>query len=298
MHSIGTIINYCTNDFRFIGKCIEEAKIFSKQIIIPVCDHFFDGTSENRHLLEHTYAQHPDCIFIEFPYLSDRLYSQYHKLGPNDTDWAMFWGATPRYFGFHYLLDEIDTVLFLDSDEIFEGKEFLRWFDSGEHLAYEAIRLGAYYYALKPTLQAKNVVNLPLLVKRNSFAPLTLFNEIDRVGAYMTHFGPKRERVVGLNGFPFVHHYSWVKTKDECLLKARTWGHRNDEDWPALIEEAFQGKMDRLFGTTHEFAEIERGYFDPFQVTFPEQNPPPPGPHVQYVDERKLRLKEVELALL
>lgn len=296
MHSIGTIISYCTNDFRFIGKCIEETKTFSQQILIPVCDHFFDGTPENRHLLDHTYAQHPDCQFIEFSYLPDRLYSQYHSLPPDDPDWAIFWAATTRYVGFHYLDPSMDYVLFLDSDEIAEGEQFLRWFHSGDYL--DAQRLAAYFYALTPTFRAKRVVNLPLFVKKDSLAPLTLLNELERIGAYMTHPGPKKEQVVGTNGLPFIHHYSWVRTKEECLWKAKTWGHRNDEDWPTLIEEAFSGKAKQLFGSPHEFAEISHPYFDPFKVPFPKRKPPFSGTNVIKINDRDLFRKEIEHALL
>ncbi len=298
MHSVATIISYCSNDFRFISKCIEEAKVFSQQIIIPVCDHFFDGTPENRQLLNHTYAKHPDCQFIEFSYQPDRIYSQYHSMDPNDPDWAIFWAATTRYVGFHYLDPKIESVLFLDSDEIVEGKPFLDWLEAKEYLSYEALRLASYFYALEPTLQAKNVVNLPLFVKKSAFAPLTLFNELERIGAYLSHAGPKREEVVGVNGLPFVHHYSWVRTKEECLWKTRTWSHRNDEDWPLLIEEAFSGKAVRLFGSTHEFRRISSCYFDPFSTSFPLENAVQPGPHVMRITHRDLIRKEIEHALL
>jgi hypothetical protein len=294
MRSIATIISYCTNDFRFIGKCIEEAKVFSKQIIVPVCDHFFDGTPENRHLLDHTYAAHPDCQFVEFAYMPDQIYSQYHSIESDDPDWAIYWAATTRYVGFHYLDSEIDTVLFLDSDEIVEGKRFLEWMETDE--GFDAQRLASYFYALQPNLRAKNVVNLPLIVKRENFAPLTLFNELERIGAYMSHPGPKREEVVGLNGRPMVHHYSWVRTKEECLWKTRTWSHRNDEDWPTLIEEAFSGKTGRLFGSTHEFEQIAGSYFDPFQVDYPVGKAPPSV--VLKVNRRDVHRKEVEYALL
>ena len=56
-YNVTTIINYCTNDYRFIGHCIHEAKQFSEQIIVPVCDHFLDGTPENRELLDRTYEE-------------------------------------------------------------------------------------------------------------------------------------------------------------------------------------------------------------------------------------------------
>ena len=85
---IGTIISYCTNDYRFIHRCILEASKFSEQVIVVVCDHFFDGSMENRFLLEKTYEAHPNCQFIEFSYLPDRLYSRYHKLSSDDDDWV------------------------------------------------------------------------------------------------------------------------------------------------------------------------------------------------------------------
>ncbi len=164
-HSIGTVISYCTNDYRFIHKCIEEARKFSRQIVIPVCDHFFDGTPENRELLEWTYAKHPDCQFIEFSYLPDRLYSRYHSMGPSDKDWSIYWISTARYVGFHYLIPEIERILFLDSDEVLDGDRFLEWIDKKDYQKYDAQRFASYLYAAKPYWRAKKVVNLPLFVK-------------------------------------------------------------------------------------------------------------------------------------
>lgn len=267
MRNIGTVISYCTNDFRFISKCIEEAKKFSSDVKIVVCDHFFDGTPENRYLLDHTYAMHPDCQFIEFSYLFDRIYSPFHKIGPEDEDWAKFWAATSRYIGYAY--SKNDYLLFLDSDEILNGEKCAAWLEKKEYRSYQALRFASYLYAIKPTIRAKKVVNLPLLVKRNAFSPLTLMNDLERIGAYLTHAGPKKERIVGLDHMPFVHHYSWVRTKEECLWKTKTWGHRCEEDWQSIIESAFQGNLSKLIGDREE---IELPYFDPFNVSFPLGN--------------------------
>ena len=116
---LATVISYCTNDYRFIHKCIEEARKFSDQIVITVCDHFFNGLPEDRRLLEHTYARHPDCHFIEFAY-SNRLYNPYLNITPDDEQWMAYWHATSRHIGYLHLAPEIDTVFFLDSDEIVE----------------------------------------------------------------------------------------------------------------------------------------------------------------------------------
>lgn len=289
---ISTVISYCTNDFRFIDKCINEAKKFSHQVLIVTCDHFFDGTPENRHLLDHTYSRHPDCQFIEFAYLPNRTYSPYHSIGPNDPEWAMFWAATTRYIGYYYLNSEY--ILFLDSDEIVSGDQCLEWLKGEQYISYEAMRLASYFYALQPTMRAKKAVNLPLLVKRETFSPLSLMNPLERIGAFLSHAGPKREEIVGIDQKPFVHHYSWVRTKEECLWKTRTWSHRAEEDWPKLIEAAFNGDRTNLFGSSHEFEEILDPYFDPFQLAFPTEKALPYN-NVLRINDRDLLAKSLPI---
>ena len=46
-HKISTVISYCTNDYQFIKHAIDSVRPFSRQVIVPVVDHFFDGTEEN-----------------------------------------------------------------------------------------------------------------------------------------------------------------------------------------------------------------------------------------------------------
>ena len=123
--------------------------------------------------------------------MPDRLYSRYHKLSSDDDDWAIYWAATARYIGFHYLRPDMDTIFFLDSDEIVEAEAFLEWKRDGLK-SYAAQRLGAYLYSVKPTSRCKKVVNLPLLVKKDSLGPLTLLNPLERIGTYQAYLGPKR----------------------------------------------------------------------------------------------------------
>ena len=61
--NITTVLMYCSNDFRWIEKCVEQASKISNEIIIPVCDHYFDGTSENRELLNKAYE-----ILAKYPF--------------------------------------------------------------------------------------------------------------------------------------------------------------------------------------------------------------------------------------
>ena len=41
------------------------------------------------------------------------------------------------------------------------------------------------------------------------------------------------------NGLPMLHHYSWVRTKEQMLKKVRTWWHNKDRNWEKSVEEEF-----------------------------------------------------------
>lgn len=269
MHSIATIISYCTNDYRFIGKCIAEAKKFSRQIIIPVCDHFFDGTLENRALLEMTYREHPDCLFIEFSYLPGEHYLNCRQ---GEREMAAYWNGTARYIGYLHLLPDIETVLFLDCDEIAEGDRFLAWLDAGEYRKWDAIRLAAYYYVLRPDYRATKVQEISLMVKASSLLPHHFFQGDERFGMFQRIEGLKSKGARGRDLLPLIHHYSWVRPLEECRKKANSWSHSQDRDWPSLIQEAFCQKGSNLFGMNLAFESVEKCYFDPLSVKVPKQN--------------------------
>ena len=262
--NIATVISFCSNDARFIEKCCFEALQFSKQVIVVVCSHFFDGTQEDFLRIKAIQNSVKAVTFLEIQYLPDKLYSPYHKVEPTDPDWAKFWAATLRYVGFMYVKKEIENILFLDSDEIVDAKAFKKWLQSFDYNSYEVMRFGSFLYALRANLRTKKAINLPLFVKHKTFKPLVLMNELERIGAFYTHFGSKKESILGIDGLPFVHHYSWVRTKQECEKKTSTWSHRGEENWQEVIERAFSGNLENLFALPYEFVDCEV-FYDPFK---------------------------------
>ena len=297
--TLGTVICYCTNDYRFIGKCIDEARRFSSQIAIPVCDHFFNGEPENRLLLDHTYEAYPDCTFIEFTYTPGRLYSPFPTYVPSDDGWIRLWHQTARYIGFLHLKPEIEHVLFLDCDEIPEGARVSRWLETGSYRDFNAMRLLVYYYSLRPTLRAKKLQDLVLLARRASLEPRFFFHPDERYALYRYIEDPKKREVRGEDLKPLFHHFSWVRPPNECLRKADSWGHRDDADWPKEIKRAFEEKKRKnLFGNIDlEFEEMADPYFDPFSVSIPTTPlPSRTFPHVKKVTPREIFQMELELA--
>ncbi len=266
---IGTIINYCTNDYRFLSACVEEAKQFSRQIIIPVCDHFFNGTKENKALLQHSYRACPECTFIEYAF-SKAPYGLYPQIKPGDPDWIHYWHSTSRYIGSHFLAPEIEYILFLDVDEIADRLRFKEWLETFPYRDYEAIRFTHYFYFRDSSFRAKKWMRNPLMIRRDALDKELFLDVLERRGNFLSIQGDKIEDVGGNDGKPLFHHYSWVKPKEEMLKKVETWGHHRDKNWKPLIDLELQESFslqDKFWGLAYEKV---TPLFDPLTVLIPQ----------------------------
>ncbi len=228
---IAAIINFCTTDSRFLKACIEQTRVFAHQIIIPVCDHFFDGTPEDEEQLDQIYRSFPDCQFIQYPFIANKLPPQR----------PYFWPNLSRYIALQQLDPLIETVLFFDADEIPDGRRVAEWLDTGEYKEYNALKINNYWYFREPIYQALGCQASILMVQRYAIDPNSVISGLEREGIFDAVFEPKKNDVYGLDGLPMFHHYSWVRTKEEMIKKTSTFTHRHDRDWRSMIEEEFSG---------------------------------------------------------
>ena len=230
---IATVINFCTNEARFLQACVEQSLVFSHQVIIPICDHFFDATPENRALLEQIYAAFPECLFIEYPFVPEKVPKRvFRKIDP-----AHFWHSASRSIAKSYLDEEIEQVLFLDADEVPDGAKVLEWTQMSDYSQYTVQRMKNYWYFREPRYRAKSFEDSPVLVQRRSLDFSILLHEGERNAITDLLPGPKRRFVSGLSGEPMFHHFSWVRTQEEMLKKIKSWGHCHDRDWKTLVEQ-------------------------------------------------------------
>lgn len=232
---IAAIINFCSNETRFISACIEQAQVFAKQVIVPVCDHFFDGTAENRALLEQVYRAHPNCLFVEYPYIPADVPRRIFK----DVDPAHFWHSCSRLIGSCFLDDSIEAVLFLDADEIADGEKFARWIESSDYHQHTVMKMANFWYFREPVHQAIVWEDSVVLVQTKALSPHLILHQEERDALYDLLPGPKRRHVTGSDGEPMFHHYSWVRTKEEMLKKVQSWGHKGDCNWVELVHKEF-----------------------------------------------------------
>lgn len=234
-HPVATVINFCTNESRFIESCLEQALIFSRQVVVSVSSHFFDGTPENRSLLEKIYAAFPQCYFVEYPFVPKKIRGNILKSVGHEH----FWHCASRLVGFHCLKEEIDTVLFLDADEVADGERVQQWLDCSDYQKHRVLKLANYWYFREPCYRAETFEDSIVLIQKKFLTADLLIHPDERCSLYNSLSGPKQRMVTGVDGQPLFHHFSWVRTQEEMLKKVRSWGHKKDRDWESLVAQEF-----------------------------------------------------------
>lgn len=224
---ITAILQYSTIDYRFLKCNLDQLSKFCDEIIVPICTHFFNGQSED-----------PDKLQA-----SKDIINSY-----TNTKILMFeWtdpSKSPRYY--HNLSRKLGTdiaknewLLFVDTDEILSN-EFIPWFESIKD-TNNSYWFTCYWYFREATNQATRVEGAGLLTKKN-YCNWDLDSEHERQQLFreLPNFTNGHDYpIVSLSGRPMMHHFSWVRSKDEMLTKVKNWGHASDKNWVALIEEEF-----------------------------------------------------------
>jgi hypothetical protein len=235
-----TIVSYCTNEYRFIRACVASVAPFSRQVIVPVADHFFDGTPEDQALLERTKRENPEASFVSYPWIPGRK--------------PRYWHNYSRAVGTQHLADDVEWVLFLDADEIVDTRPFVEFASTLTTSSADAYTLANYWYFREPTYRATTLEESVVLVRRPLVDQIDLKAKRER-GQFVGATTPRR---VTWRGQPMVHHYSWVRTKAEMLRKVRSWGHRDKKDWVTLVEEEFSRPFNgRCFVHNYQFDVVE-----------------------------------------
>ena len=245
MSRIATVISYCTNDERFIRRCIENALKATDYVSVIVSDHLFDGTPENMESVSKLASEYPEVNFGVFEWTEGKH--------------PRYWHNTSRILGCSSFPEDssIEWVLFLDSDEIIEPELFNKFKQDSTFEGYDSYKLACYWYFREENYRATSWEDSPVLVRKRlaNFNPDNLYLEREQVYEALDVM---KRRLVTQDGVPMIHHYSWVRTKEQMLQKVKAWGHSSDKDWIALIEEEFSRPFNgKCFVNNYEFDTIK-----------------------------------------
>jgi nicotinic acid mononucleotide adenylyltransferase len=243
---ITTLINYCTNDYRFVSHCIREAALFSEEVIVPYTDYFYDGTRENLELLEKTIQENPQARFEFFPY------------DPNLKVQSQHWVTYARVVGWKKSSPETDYILFLDADEVVESQKFKDWLEIFPLSKMNVVKLSNYYYFREVKYQSETFEDSVVLARKKYLTEPMIMDFLDRDKAFRDIPEPKARMVMGADQKPMIHHYSWVRTEEEMVKKVSTWGHSHERNWVEMVRNEFaNGFQGKDFVHGYRYKEVE-----------------------------------------
>lgn len=223
---IDTVINYCTIDSRFIDKNIRECLKFSHQVIIPICDHFFDGTPENHDSIEELvrlFVNEPRVQFIQYEWDSSKNAKFHHNMS--------------RWIGLQFV--KADYVLFIDADELIEGSLMSEYIKTETYKQKDVLSFRCYWYFREPIYRATTTEKAGVLYKTSLCSEPMVFHKEER-WAFRDYAGHLDiEEDVSYNNKVMCNHYSWVRNKEEMLKKVSAWAHSTEKNWIQLVEDEF-----------------------------------------------------------
>ena len=223
---VDTDISYCTVDDMFIRENIRQCLFFSKEIYIIASSHFFDGTPEDETkvgALKEFCKQYPNVHLIRFKWEEGQT--------------PRYWHNYARWIGIQQCNTEY--IMFMDADEIIEGELARESFSYKDfYKKYDEYVFSCYWYFREPIFRAKSLEQCHKLIRASALKKDLVFSEHER-GAVGLSNRYRSIFKVQYNGRPIVHHFSWVRTKEQMLRKTSSWGHKDDKNWKELIEEEF-----------------------------------------------------------
>ncbi len=222
---IEAVVLYSSNDSRFVSPCLTSLIQLGIKAHVITYSHMWNGTPEDIAGLANSLKE-----FTGNP-LVQQYAIQWEK---GQSPW--YWEGLGRYLGTKQVSERSEYVVYIDIDEVVDPEKFKSWINLEHHIKYDALKLATYWYWREPIYQATQLEDSVVMIKTELAKQLPF-----QPGGRDVYFNSSTNSIrnVGAQN-PMIHHYSWVRTKEEMLKKVSNWGHAGDKvNWKELVEEEY-----------------------------------------------------------
>ena len=254
---VGCVITACTLDHAFLPWTVTECLEFAGTVVVAYGDRLVDGQpgDEGGHgalqAAKHAFRARPEVRFVQYAVDPvDELID-----APELRARGMYWPNRARWEGVAALPAGVRHVMFLDADEVPEGRRMREFLTARPPGPATALRFAAYWYFRLPVLRCRELdVDAVTLVpwERACERDAVMLCERGRAGLA----GEDATRhVTGLDPAPLVHHYKWVRSAEGLLAKARLMHPRLERAWRLELQSPDAdrpGRRDAVFGNIYQ----------------------------------------------
>lgn len=225
MQKISVVINYCTNEHYFLDACIQQCSIISEDIVVSYGSRLYDGSPENFTLINESKKKHNGAKFVQ--YEVDTHIDLSKQMGVDKRPTA-YWHNLARWQGFRELRNKA-WVLFIDVDEIPDGKNFLEWVKKTNLDQNTVYKIANYWYYKYVNFQSIFWEDSAILLNTINCTEENFFGDSERNFMLTSAKSQNVCRfITNADSLPLIHHYSWVRTKEQLIHKLQNWGHKDD----------------------------------------------------------------------
>lgn len=207
---VATVINYSSLDNQFIQHAVDQSRIFSDAVILASYNKFFDGTNDKDILNIDSADMH---VWLDY----------------DESKTARWHHNNARYKGYEAVMSfrDVDYVLFLDGDEVPDGKAMRKWLKEG--FTKKDSKIANWWYIKTSEYRGNFIEDSATLVK-TPIAEDRFWHDSERHGLSNSWLRYQGDSAL-------IHHYSWAKSEAILRKKVATWGHKNDGvDWNKYLD--------------------------------------------------------------
>ena len=267
-HEAVAIVITCSIDVQFLKTTLQELAYVSSFIVVVWKTTFADGKKDDVILINKYFDvirtengfQNTHIKLIKLNLsgntanLLNNLIASYHFKQRIFSIQLLRWIGL-KYLTLHVKNIESKYVWQLDSDEVLNGREALRWMQSGQYLKAQVWSFECHWYFMTTSIRSHLAGLLPgalalgsILSKNEKlfFSPFFDRQTFAKSSHRLVFFDKKgQKRRVNLGRLmagtgSFFHHYSWTKTHAQMLQQVCSWGHTLERNWKELVESEFR----------------------------------------------------------